>query len=257
MLRDRVSYVAVPKIVSRSLLTIVLLMAVGSVAVHAREPVRHPVGQPDKNTPALQDAPQTGQTGQIGCVDMDRVYVASGGPEQLAQQANEIGMEVTQHLKEIKSAPMLSQEELQEYGSLVFKNRRTEAEQARIKAIKQLSDQRTDELNRLQVKPDKQLTAEDKARMKALQEQSRLVESILPFWQEDAHAQQNSRVEAYRRVQIARLRTIVGKVATERNIAHVFDTSALVYSTNDITTLVVARVSKHSGKDDVKKDDSK
>ncbi len=241
MLRDRIPHATVPMIVPCSVLTLGLLLAVGSVAVHARQPV--------KSAPALQD---TLPTGQIGCVDMDRVYVASGGPEQLAQQATEIGMEVTQHLKEIRTAPMLSQEELQEYGTLIFKNRRTDAEQARVKAIKQLSDQRTDELSQLQVKPDKQLTAEDKARMKALQEQSRLVESILPFWQEDAHAQQNSKIEAYRRTQITRLRAIVGKVATERNIAHVFDTSALVYSANDITALVVARVSKHSGKDDSK-----
>ena len=52
---------------------------------------------------------------------MERVYAASGGPEQLAQRNTEIAMEVTQHLKELKDVPLLDQNELQEYGALVFK----------------------------------------------------------------------------------------------------------------------------------------
>ena len=89
--------------------------------------------------------------------------------------------------------------------------------------------------------------------MKQLQEQSRLLDSIYPYWQEDARAQQSERVEAFRRVQIGRLRAVVGKVASERGIAHVFDATALVYSANDVTPLVVQRAGKRAPKAKKKK----
>lgn len=188
-------------------------------------------------------------TGQIACVDMERLYVASGGPEQLAQRANEITLELNARLKELKAVPLLDENELQEYGAITFKAVKTETDQARLKALRALSDQRQDELNKLQIKPDSQLTADDKTRMKQLQEQSRLLASILPYWQEDARAQQAERLEAFRRTQMARLRQIVGKAAAERNIAHVFDTTALVYSANDLTAIVLPRVSKRASRE--------
>lgn len=219
-------------------LSCALLMGVGSMMSHARQ-----AGGEHANmqTPLL--------AGQIACVDMDRLYAASGGPEQLAQRAAEITLEVNTRLKELKAVSMLDENELQEYGTLLFKATKTDADQARMKALRGVSDQRQDELNKLQIKPDAALTAEDKTRMKQLQEQSRLLASIMPYWQEDARAQQSERLEAFRRSQMAKLRQIVGKTASERNIAHVFDTSALVYSANDLTALVLPRVTKHTGKD--------
>lgn len=223
--------------IAMALFALTLIVGMGSATVYARQPR---LDATNLQTPL--------QTNQIASVDMDRLYAASGGPEQLAQQATELAMEVAQHLKEIRTASMLDQQELQEYGTLIFKTKRTDGDQARIRALKALSDQRSDELKALQTKPDTLLTDADKARMRALQEQGRLVESILPFWQEDARAQQSARIEMFRRNQIARIRAIVGKVATERNITHVFDTSALVYSANDITSLVLPKVTMQNKK---------
>ncbi len=220
-----------------------LLIGVGGMASHARQAAGE---RENLQAPLL--------TGQIACVDMDRLYAASGGPEQLAQRATEIAQEVNARLKELKAVPLLDENELQEYGALLFKAVKTDADQTRMKALRAASDQRQDELNKLQIKPDATLTAEDKARMKLLQEQSRLLASIMPYWQEDARAQQSERLEAFRRSQMAKIRQIVGKAALERNIAHVFDTSALVYSANDLTAVVLSRVSKHAPKDSKDKD---
>lgn len=224
-------------------LSCALLIGIGGVTSHARQAA----GERENLQAPLQ-------TGQIACVDMDRLYAASGGPEQLAQRAAEITLEVNTRLKELKAVPLLDENELQEYGALLFKAVKTDADQARMKTLRIASDQRQDELNKLQIKPDATLTAEDKARMKQLQEQSRLLASILPYWQEDARAQQSERLETFRRSQMAKLRQIVGKAAAERNIAHVFDTSALVYSANDLTAVVLPRVSKHAAKDSKDKD---
>jgi hypothetical protein len=220
-----------------AIFALVLLIGAG-VTVYARQPR---VDAPNPQSPLL--------TGQIACVDMERVYAASGGPEQLAQHATEIALEVTQHLKDLKAVPLLDQNELQEYGALVFKANKTEADQSRLKALKTASDARQDELSKLQIKPDAMLTPQDKTRMKQLQEQSRLLDSIYPYWQEDARAQQNERVEAFRRMQITKLRAVVAKVASERGIPHVFDTTALVYSANDVTPLVLQRAGKRAPKE--------
>ena len=221
-----------------SVLACALLIGAGSKISHARQ-----AGAERENLQAPL------QTGQIACVDMDRLYAASGGPEQLAQKAAETTLEVNTRLKEMKSVPLLDENELQEYGTLLFKAVKNDADQTRIKVLRAVSEQRQDELNKLQIKPDATLTAADKTRMKQLQEQSRLLASILPFWQEDARAQQSERLETFRRSQMAKLRQIVGKAAQERNIAHVFDTSALVYSANDLTALVLPRVTKRAAKD--------
>jgi len=217
-----------------------LLISAGGVTVYAKQRA----DAPNMQAPLL--------TGQVACVDMERVYAASGGPEQLAQRATDITIEVTQHLKDIKTAPMLEQTELQEYGTIIFKSIKTEAETARLKTLKMLSDQRQEELSKLQIKSDKTLTAEDKARMKQLQDQSRLLDSIFPFWQDDARAQQTERIEAFRRTQIAKLRVTIGKVAAERGITHVFDTTSLIYSANDVTPLVVQRFGKRPLKENSK-----
>src|SRR5436309_441176 len=98
-----------------TLFALVLLIGAG-VTVYARQPKSD---APNPQSPLL--------TGQVACVDMERVYAASGGPEQLAQHATEIALEVTQHLKDLKAVPLLDQNELQEYGALVFKASKTEA----------------------------------------------------------------------------------------------------------------------------------
>lgn len=221
------------------ILTLALLISAGGVTVYAKQRA----DPPNMQAPLL--------TGQVACVEMERVYAASGGPEQLAQRATDIALEVSQHLKDLKSAPLLEQNELQEYGTLIFKSTKSEADQTRLKTLKMLSDQRLDELNKLQIKPDKTLTAEDKTRLKQLQEQSRLLDTIFPYWQDDARAQQTERIEAFRRSQLAKLRVTVGKVAAERGITHVFDTTSLIYSANDITTLVLQRFGKRTSKDNV------
>lgn len=219
-------------------LSVALFVGAGGVMVHARQPR---ADAPNMQAPLL--------TGQIGSVDIERVYVASGGPEQLAQRATEIATEVAQRFNEVKGVGQLDQNELSEYGTLLFRAVRSEADQARLKALKAISDQRADELNRLQIKPDGMLTPEDKTRMRQLQDQNRQFLALLPNWQDDLRAQQGERVEAFRRTQMARLRPVIGKLAVERGIAHVFDSTALVYSANDLTPAVLQRVSKRPPRD--------
>src|SRR5579871_5312516 len=210
-----------PKVITVGSLALALLLGVGAMVVHARE----------------NDAPQNGV---IGMVDMDRVYNASDAPMQMAKQAALIEAEAQKRLDSIAAVPQLNAMELQEYGNLLGKAQPTPDEQNRIKELKALSDRRNDEFRMLQMKPN--LTPDESKRLKELQQQSRLLERVMPGLQADLRADVLDREESVKRGLIAQLRGEVAKVAQEKKLGHVFDTTALVYSTNDITQAVIQRV---------------
>lgn len=208
--------------------------------------VSHAHPKLDEPPPANAAAPLT--IGSIAMVDIEKVYNASGDTDQLQQKANEIATDAEQRLKNISAVPYLNQAELQEYLTLVNKIAPNEQEQARFKALHDLSDQRQQELNALQVKPDAQLTEMDKARMRQLQEASRLLEQVLPSLQEQLRQQQLARVDAYRRDQMSKLRGVVAQVARDKGYTQVFEASTLVYSVNDLTSAVIQKVGKRPNK---------
>ena len=47
---------------------------------------------------------------------------------------------------------------------------------------------------------------------------------------------------------MAQIRTVVGQVAKEKGVEHVFDVNALVYSSNDLTAAVLQKVARRGGK---------
>lgn len=214
-----------PKIVTIGSLTLALLLGVGAMVVHARV----------KEDPQANDG--------IGVVDMDRVFSASDAPNQLAKQSAQIEAEAQKRIDSFLAVPQLNPKELDEYGGLIAIAQPTPDQQNRIKDLKALSDKRSDDFHALQMKAN--LTAEEGVRLKELQVQSRLLERIMPGLQSDLRAQAMDREETVKRGLIAQLRGEVSKVAQEKKILHVFDSNALIYSANDITQIVVQRVSKH------------
>lgn len=211
------------KMVTVGSLTLALLLGVGAMVVHARQ----------NNDP---------MNAVIGMVDMERIYGASDAPMQLAKQSALIEAEAQKRLDNILSVPQLNAKELEEYGLLVAKAQPTADEQSRMKELKAISDKRNEEFNALQMKAN--LNAQEQTRLKELQQQSRLIQRILPNLQADLRADVLEREETVKHGLVAQLRNEVAKVAQEKKIAHVFDTNALVYSVNDITQAVVQRVTK-------------
>ncbi|HZO86961.1 MAG TPA: OmpH family outer membrane protein [Chthonomonadaceae bacterium] len=210
-----------------------LLIGLGALAVHARQ-----------NEKEAASAPLSG--GAIAVVDMDRLYIASGGREALAQKMMELGQDIQERINAFAATPYLTRQERLEYLDLLSKRTLSDAEQTHLKALKALSDQRTDELQALTVKKD--LSPAEKARQQELIDQRHALEQALPDVREVARAQQEERVADFRQGQLQRLRAAVAEVARQKGIAHVFDASALVYSANDLTPLVLQRLDKHAGK---------
>ena len=214
-------------LIAVALLALALLVGGGAMVVHAIP--GHGVGD--------------GVGGDnMAVVDMERLYNGSDLPQVLAQKAAQIGQQAQQRIDALSDARFLDAKELQEYGELIGKTAPDAAQQARMKELKALSNRRSGELDTLNVKPADMLTAADKARMRTLVEMSHLVEKVLPSVQNDLAQDQSDRLRAIRREQIAQLRTVVAQVAKEKGVAHVFDVNALVYSSNDLTPLVLKKL---------------
>ncbi len=213
-------------LIAVAMLAFALLAGGGAMIVHARPSVAAPADGND--TTAM--------------VDMERLYGASDMPQILAQKSIEIGIEAQKRLDTLASGRFLDAKELQEYGELAAKVQPTPAQQTRATELKTLSDKRSAELDTLNIKKTDELTPADKTRMRSLVEMSHLIEKVLPSVREDLLQDQAERVQAFRRDQVAQLRLLVGQVAKEKGILHVYDVNALVYSATDLTPLVLKKL---------------
>jgi len=217
------------------ILTLSLLCGFGAAIVDARQ------SPEPKSQIALS-------LGNVANVDLERVYAASGDREELAQKDTELRIEASRQLSDLESVGYLSLSEWLEYATINSKTVRTEANLARLKELKTLSGQQQDELSNLQVKTDKNLTPADKARMKKLQDMTASIHQAMPNFDQDIEAFRSSALEQFRRAQLAKLRIIIGKIAAEKGFQNVFEVNSLVYSSNDLTPLIVQRLTKKQGK---------
>lgn len=211
-------------------LALSLLIGIGGLAARAREP--HADAQPN---------------GPLGSVDMEEIYNSSGGPAELEVAARQRAADGEQRIRRILNAPYLEVNELQEYGELIGKAKLTAEEEKRSADLKKMSDDRASELATLQTKPVDQLQPADKTRMSHLQDLKKTVDTqVQPGLVADFRAQSEGWAAEYRHRQFAALREQVAKVAKEKGIAHVFDSTSLVYSVNDLTSTVLQRVGKRA-----------
>jgi Skp family chaperone for outer membrane proteins len=209
------------------ILALSLLVGVGAVVSHAH-----------------QDNEPKGSGSTIGMVDMDKIYEVSDAPQQFAQTAAQIETDAQTRADAIAAAPQLTDAELREYGDLVGLKNPSAAQKNRIDELKGFSDTRGAHLRDVQTKPEAALTAEDRKLMSAAAQQHRQFDRMLQIMQGDLRQQIAEREEIVKRELVAKLRIEVSKVAREKKIDHVFDMSAMVCSTNDITQAVIQKVKR-------------
>jgi Skp family chaperone for outer membrane proteins len=215
------------------ILALSLLVGVGAVVSHAH-----------------QDNEARDDGSNIGMVDLEKIYEASDAPQQFAQSAAQIEMDAKSRADAVAAVSQLSETELKEYGDLVGKKTPTAAEKNRIDELKSFSDTRAAHLRDVQTKADAALTPEDKKLMASAAQQQRQFDNVLRMMRMDLNQQVGEREESVKRELVAKLRLEISKVAKERKIDHVFDLSAMVCSTNNITGAVIQKI-KHAPKGDL------
>ena len=216
-------------------LALALLIGAGALTAHAGGP--------------RAGAAEAGQGGNIGSIDMEEIYNASGSPQELEQAARKHEAEGAQRINRIMAVPYLEPAELEEFGGIVGKAVATAEDEKRATALKAANDQRAGELGVLQSKANDALSAADKTRLAHLVELRQTLQTqVRPGLLADFRTQHEGWMGDYRHRQIVMLRQEVGKVAKERKIAHVFDAGTLVFSENDLTPTVLQRLAKRTGR---------
>ena len=215
----------------------VLLAAAGPIAKAAP-----PTDAPDDAT-AKSDIKISGSMASVAVVDMIRLYNASGAALAYERKAIEIDGDAQQRLKTITRMSQLAPAELQEFVVLAGRDAPTDAEQKRMKELQALSDGRGADYRALQGKAD--LTPTDKANSQAFAEQEKLFrDQMLPNITEGFRQNAAEKMAQFRDGQMTQIRAIVGQVAKQKRITHVFDNSVLVYCENDLTAAVLLKLKK-------------
>jgi Skp family chaperone for outer membrane proteins len=216
-------------------LGLAMLLGAGTLVGYARE--------------RADDTKNAGQTSDsLAVVDMERLYEVASGPVQLEQKDLELSAAIEQRLDKLGGVAYLDQKDLQEYITLIGKQNPADAEQAQIRTLETRSGQSADELQKLQSLPDAQVTPENKARMRELNNRQQFLSQRMPSIRLAFLSQKNAILEAYRRDQLAALRAEVAKAAKEKGVAHVFDVTAMVYSATDLTPAVMQRLNKRANR---------
>ena len=179
----------------------------------------------------------------VAMVDMQRVYNSSSAPQELDIKTQQFEQEALDKLKSIATAPYLDQAELTVYSDLVGKSQLTEAQKKQIAELRAANERRVIEVRRIESLGGK-LSPEEQKLYNEMQQRKRSVDQMLPFMRADLQNQEARFIELARQDQIRQQRAIVEKVAKEKGFTNVFDSQALVYSTNDITNIVIQKINK-------------
>lgn len=210
---------------------VALLIAAGGMKVGARDN--------STSAPLLRT--------DIARVDMQRVYEASDAPSVVAQKYQDAMLKAADQSRLVRQVGLLTPDELGEFLHLITLDNPTPAQQARIQELKKLADQRSAQLTSLSTKPDKLLTADDKATIQQLQSRlQQFQQDVLPNVDKQLSDNAMAQVDQCRKEQMEQLRKIVEDVAKKRGIHEVWSADTLVYSDNDITDDVIHALHKKS-----------
>lgn len=212
------------------ILALSLLIGVGGVVSHARKG-EDPTGGSD-----------------IGMVDIEKIYEASDAPQQFAQTAAQIEADAQTRIDAIGAVPQLTEAELKEYGDLVGLRSPDAKQKVRMDELKDFSDKRAAHLRDVQMKADAVLTPEDRKLMASSAQQRRLFDRVMGMVQADVRQQVAEREDIVKRDLVGKLRGEVSKIAHEKKILHVFDSTAMVSSTNDLTQAVIQKIGRKANK---------
>lgn len=196
------------------------------------------------DAPTKADAKASGASmAGVAVVDMTRLYNASGAAAEYERKIGEVTSDAQQRIKAIEGVSLLVPAELQEYITLAGKAEPTAADQKRLKELQALSEQRSADYRALQGKSD--LTPADKANSQSFAEQEKLFrDQLLPNIGESFRQGVAEKMAQFRDGQMTQIRAVIGQIAKQKHITHVFDNSVLVYCENDLTAAVLLKLKK-------------
>jgi len=190
-------------------------------------------------SPALQP-----NNAQRANVDMREVFEDSEAKQAADAKTAVYGRKLDQKFNELGQMPFLTPAELRDLSVLLIKDQPTESDTKKITDLRAESEKRSAENTALAQKKEADLTPADKNRMRELN-------GMRP-----AHAQTMVRVQALYQQQVnienekneregmAAVRGVVAKLAKDKGIAEVYDSSVLIVAPVDLTKEAIERTKK-------------
>lgn len=184
------------------------------------------------------------QGGGVANADVQSLFDQSDAKKAADEKVKEFGTTLFKRFEETARMKYLTVDELSEYSAAINAEAPTPMQTQRITAIKKASTDRAEEYSRLLGKPDAQVTAADRARLRELNtmEQARpeALQRLSQIYQRNVDAEEAK----LKRLALAEVRQAIAKVAKENGVAEVFDSAALVAAPLDLTPLVLPKVRK-------------
>lgn len=187
-------------------------------------------------------APASSAPFLFGSVDLSKILAGYKKKATLDQQIQTLSQKLDAQFKQQVSSDMLSKDDQLKITTLLNKPNLGDADRAEITSLQQQSAKDAQELVALQQKQNP--SAADTARMQALTQQHQAGQQAIQDTADAYKAQVQAEQERLSAQLSATVRTAIGQVAKDRGLMMVFDAQITVYSANDISDEVLARLNK-------------
>jgi len=181
-------------------------------------------------------------TSAFGMVDLKRVVDEYDQRKALEAQLQQMRDQMRAKLQWRANNLLLEEAEISEYENLASITNPTEQQKQRMQQIEQKSRQLNEELSQLRQKNPP--TEQDTQRINQLTAIENRNKEVLMQLQDQFEQQINARRDEMINQMLQDIRKAVAAVAQEKKLAVVFDSTQVLYASNDITGDVIKRLNK-------------
>ncbi len=181
-------------------------------------------------------------TSAFGMVDLKRVVDEYDQRKALEAQLQQMRDQMRAKLQWRANNLLLEEAEISEYENLASISNPTEQQKQRMQQIEQKSRQLNEELSQLRQKNPP--TEQDTQRINQLTAIENRNREALMQLQDQFEQQLNARRDEMINQMLQDIRKAVAAVAQEKKLAVVFDSTQVLYASNDITGDVIKRLNK-------------
>ena len=177
-------------------------------------------------------------------VDLQQVFDASESKLLADAQTGQYARRLDQKFSELAQMPFLTPSELRDLSIILSKESPTPEESAKATQLKAESEKRGGELGALGQKKDADLTTADRNRLRELNGMRPVHAQTMLKIQQLYQQMVNDENNKNDRTGMAAVRDIVKKLAKDKGIAEVFDTSTMIVAPLDLTKDALEKVKK-------------
>ena len=177
-------------------------------------------------------------------IDLQAVYNESETRKATDTKTGLYARKLDQKFSELGNLPYLTTVEIRDLSDLVIKENLTPEEAKQMADVRAEAEKRANEVQQLAAKKDADLTAADRNRMRELNNMRQTQPQNMLKVQGLYQLLVNEEDQKNTRAGMAELRAQIAKLAKEKGISEVFDTTALIVAPADLTKDAIQRLKK-------------